>query len=84
MSKKFLGKSLYRFEKNPKEKVFSNEWIELNRGKYSMIEMLLSSDGGKTPAQVNEHDELIAATVIQWLGSPVGYSWLIEIIKKMK
>lgn len=49
-----------------------------------MLEQLLSADGGKTPAQVSLRDEMIAATVIQWLGSPVGSCFLRDVLEKIE
>lgn len=86
---KFLGKSIHRLRDNPREKIFSDAWVEENKPanyplkKYSLLEQLLSDDGGKTKAGVSDRDEMIAATVIQWLGSPVGFSWLRGVMRNL-
>lgn len=86
---KFRGKSTHRLADNPREKIFSDAWVKENKPanyplvKYSLLEQLLSDDGGKTKADVSDRDEMIAATVIQWLGSPVGYQWLVETMRKV-
>jgi len=37
----------------------------------------------KTPlGDVQDRDRIVAATIVQWLGSPVGFSFLNEAIKK--
>lgn len=86
MKKKFLGKSLHRLASNPREQVFSRLWQEENQAnsRASLLELLLSEDGGKTPAVVSEREEMLVATVIQWLGSPVGWSWLNQCLEDIK
>lgn len=77
---KFTGARPYRLESNPKERLFAEAWQKQNRlGRFTMLEQLLSNDGGKTPAEVSERDEMIAATIIQWLGSPVGQCFLRDV-----
>lgn len=77
----FLGANTNRFLQNPIEEIFSNlwkdeneRWLKIRRG--SILQYAISKDGGKTLPNVNERDEMIAATIIQWLGSPVGQSVL--------
>lgn len=77
---KFTGAHPYRLESNPEERLFAEAWQKQNRfGRFTMLEQILSDDGGKTPAEVSERDEMIAATIIQWLGSPVGQSFLRDV-----
>lgn len=49
-----------------------------------MLEQLLSADGGKTPAQVSDRDEMIAATIIQRLGSPAGSCFLRDVLVEIE
>lgn len=73
---KHKGKSLHRLKDNPEEKRFARAWEEMCDR--SHLEYLLGD--GKDPAQdVTERDALVAATVIQWLGSPVGRGFLEEL-----
>lgn len=37
---------------------------------------------GKDPAEVSDRDREVAATVIQWLGSPVGNNFLRELLER--
>lgn len=68
-----------------KEKLFADAWQEQNKlGRFTMLEQLLSSDGGKTPAEVSKRDEMIAATIIQWLGSPVGSRFLRDVLSAIE
>lgn len=84
MNSKFTGANIHRTETNPKERVFANAWQEQNKWKYSMLEQLLSADSSKTPAQVSLRDEMIAVTVIQWLGSPVGLCFLRDVLAEIE
>lgn len=42
-----------------------------------MLEYLMGD--GATRGVVSDRDELVAATVIQWLGSPVGQGFLRDV-----
>lgn len=84
MHQKFNGAHVYRLKSNPKEQAFADAWQEQNKWKHSMLEQLLSADGGKTPADVSDRDEMIAATVIQWLGSPVGSCFLQDVLTEIE
>ncbi len=67
------GKSIHRLKQNPIEKLFHNNWIrEQEQG--HILQYLLGDDNRR--AHLAERDELVAATVIQWLGSPVGQGFL--------
>jgi len=70
----------YRFKYNPREKVFYDEWVashESRRGKsHTTLEYLLAVDPNKPMGECTDRDDDVAALVIQWLGSPVGVSFL--------
>ncbi len=51
------------------EKVFSDNWIY--RGLFDL---------GWIVPDVTHRDEQVAATVLQWLGSPVGFNWLCRAV----
>ena len=87
MNLKFNGAHAYRLKSNPKEQAFADAWQEQNQyrhNRHTMLEQLLSDDGGKTPAQVSDRDEMLAATIIQWLGSPVGSCFLRDVLEKIE
>lgn len=76
---KNIGINTHRFKQNPKEKIFAEEWNKINtdhnlqlngRG---VLEFILGD------VTISEHDRELAATVIQWLGSPVGESFLTKV-----
>jgi hypothetical protein len=70
-----LGLHTYRFKDNPEEERFANAWA-----KEDVLPWLLhvGSQSGR-PVDPSDRDELIAATVIQWLGSPVGQNFLEQL-----
>lgn len=69
------GVSLYRLKQNPREQVFHTAWkAEQKYG--SVLEYILGN--GNEKAVLTDRDEQVAATVIQWLGSPVGQHFLTE------
>ena len=68
----------YRFNTNPTEKKFYRAWVgENERG--LVLEYLMSTDEFGRRQPVSDRDHVVAATVIQWLGSPVGQSFLTDL-----
>lgn len=63
----------WRTTRNPKEKSFADVW-----DKYAdnILPELLVGDGS-----ITQRDATLAATLIQWLGSPVGQYFLYEVQK---
>lgn len=80
MRLKNFGLHMYRFRDNPEEKRFAEAWEQANeRG--SILDHLLDMRNahiGRAPS-ASARDRTVAATVIQWLGSPVGQAWLRDI-----
>lgn len=76
------GLSQYRFKNNPLEKKFAEAWEVQNSGGYQKgtLDYLLAKDPNRPNGEVTERDRVIAATVIQWLGSPVGQSFVTEVL----
>lgn len=82
------GKHQYRFNKNLSEKKVADRWEELNVSRYDneldgrgVLDYLLANDPNYPDGQVSERDREVAATVIQWLGSPVGMGFIKDIIE---
>jgi hypothetical protein len=71
---KIKGLHTYRFQDNPEEKAFAEAWEEQHLGNGRHLGYLLSKT--QDPEVPSFRDELVAATVIQWLGSPVGQIFL--------
>lgn len=83
-----------------REFAFQEMWAKLNRrqtfnGGYTYLQLLMSPELSKSvgllhsvnipPEQiVNERDYKVAATVIQWLGTNIGYSYLKDVIQKIE
>ncbi len=82
-----------KFDPNDKENAFSQHWKEENRknrgmnyGRGILQDLFFEkSDSMHTPKcflKITNRDRLVTATVIQWLGTNVGFCWLREALKK--
>lgn len=71
----------YRFTDNQLEKVFADKWEALNT-RVTMgsccLEYLMGD--GMRPAPITDRDALVAARVVQWLGTHVGECFLAQIL----
>lgn len=70
---KVRGLHTHRFKDNPEEKRFAQEWARQG----NTLAYLLGN--GVTPAEPSDRDAQVAATIIQWLGSPVGQCFLRDL-----
>lgn len=78
--KKPLGLNTHRFEGNPEEKRFAKAWLETCRQNRTLDYLMLPPDDDQHGVRsVTLRDHIVAATVIQWLGSPVGSFFLNEL-----
>lgn len=81
---KNAGLHQYRFKDNPLEKVFAEAWEKENTANggaaegRGYLDYLLAKDSNQPRGEVSERDREVAATVIQWLGSPVGQCFIKE------
>lgn len=66
-----------RFSSNPLEKAFADEWNEKNTFE-RVLEYLLSIDN--VPRETSDEAQEVASTVIQWLGSSVGLSFVTKVL----
>lgn len=74
------GLSEHRFKENPDEKKFAEAWKKLQEnGKYLAHLLDAREVHQGTPPLPADRDFVVAATVIQWLGSPVGKLFLAEV-----
>ncbi len=72
---KHIGLKVYRFKNNPEEEYFAKKWEEwCDRGHLEWIMGIVEQ-----AKDLTERDAQVAATVIQWLGSPVGRGFLSEL-----
>jgi hypothetical protein len=67
------GLHTYRFDQNPEEKRFAKAWEKNNPLAWLLDERPMQTG---RPPEPSERDQIVAATVIQWLGSPVGQDFL--------
>ena len=79
------SKKEYRFKDNPKEKEFHDKFIKMFGSTNSGHKMLSSIIyGWKNNTQtipfewLNNQEEFVCINLIQWLGSPVGQSFLAD------
>lgn len=79
------GLSQRRFKDNPMEQKFAQVWEDFNSSEGRLdgrgtLDYLLAADCNRPDGEVTERDRQVAATVIQWLGSPVGQYFLENCI----
>jgi selenophosphate synthetase-related protein len=74
----YRGYHTHRFQDNPLEERFALAWQEVNGGKYSTLGYMFSTSNELKYVELE--DAKRAATVIQWLGSPVGTNFLAEVL----
>lgn len=75
--KPHIGKSAYRLnlnQDNPREVAFAKQWSK-EQDEGHILANLIGKD-------FTDRDAMVAATVIQWLGSNVGMSFLEESIMR--
>jgi len=77
---KTKGLHTYRLKDNPEEERFAKAWDEHNRHG-TVLAHLLDTRSVQTgrPVDPTDRDEAVAATVVQWLGSPVGQGFLSDL-----
>jgi len=69
-----------RYDSNPEELLFALFWDETNKFSKTLDYLLSDSKDNKINLDsVSERDRQVAATVIQWLGSPVGNLFLKDL-----
>jgi len=81
-----------RLEHNPREQAFHDQWLKENKAVtgvdfgQGILQDLFITHGknalerDKIDLKINNRDRMIAATVMQWLGSNVGMSFLHEAL----
>jgi len=82
-SMKNKGLHQYRFRDNPLEKKFAEAWEDSNKHGRT-LEYLLAKDSNRPNDEVTDRDREVAATVIQWLGSPVGQGFISDMERVSK
>ena len=78
--KRTKGLHEHRFRDNPEERRFAEAWAEHNKHGSTLAYLLDPTQaGGVRPPDPSDRDKVVAATVIQWLGSPVGQCFLRDL-----
>jgi len=80
MDKRFVGKHANRWKQHAVEQAVAEYWEQENNGRTdsrSLLGYLLSADNrGASPTDA---EWLVASTLIQWLGSPIGRHFLAKL-----
>ncbi len=74
---RYRGISDHRLAFNPLEQRFAENWQELC--KRGQLEYMLSSRVNER-MPVEDKDQKVANTIIQWLGTPVGQAFLEDVL----
>jgi hypothetical protein len=82
------GRNAHRLRDNPLELAFAcafQKFCETPSGSLgpSNLERLLSPDPKTTPSATRDQQQ-VACTVIQWLGSPVGQHFVMDVMGRAK
>ena len=75
------GLNQRRFADNPLEKAYADQWEKDNK-EGRLLECILAKEPNYIRDEVTDRDREVAATVIQWLGSPCGQSFVEEVINR--
>lgn len=78
MTTKHEGISRHRLDSNPLEALYSEEWEKQAPGTLGYL--LCGQERGQH--DYTQRDATVAATIIQWLGSPVGSSFVADTLEK--
>ena len=65
------------------EKLFAEAWENINNdpnGYATTLDCLLAEDNNRPLFEVTDRDRVVAATVVQWLGSPVGQNFVRDVL----
>ena len=69
-----------RFKDNPEEARFARAWNQENTTLlHPPLLAQLMGDGRDSAKDITQRDATVAATVIQWLGSPIGQCFLQDL-----
>ncbi len=77
--KKPKGLQKHRFKDHPEERRFAAAWADQQEHHRNLDHLLEPADGSGHQPKAADRDYVVAATVIQWLGSPVGQGFLSEL-----
>ena len=74
---KHVGRFPHRLADNPREAAFLKAWQEQQAQSHTLQWLLCAShDQNIQDRELKQIEAACAATLMQWLGSPVGSEWL--------
>ena len=77
------SRSEHRLASNPREMAFLRAWQEQQKLSHTLQWLLcVSSDQQDQERDLTQVEAHCAATLMQWLGSPVGFSFLEDALKR--
>lgn len=75
------GKCEHRLASNPREAIFARKWKEQQSASKTLQWLLCASpDQNTQDRELTQAEATCAATLMQWLGSPVGFMFLEETL----
>jgi hypothetical protein len=77
--KRTPGLHEYRFSQSPEERRFTEAWAVFNHPTEHLRYLLDPNPAGWFGVDTTHDQRVVAATVIQWLGSPVGQCFLRDL-----
>lgn len=75
----YQGLQPHRLRQNPEEERFARAWAVENRDGRTLTYILCDGHEQHHPPTPSARDFDVAATVVQWLGSPVGQCFLRDL-----
>jgi len=69
----------YRHADNPEEKRFHDAALDMVTRHWSAVTIPLNDRGTEPSRYLTEDEEQLVINTLQWLGSPVGQSWLRDM-----
>jgi hypothetical protein len=78
LKEEFKGLGVHRLKDNPLERVFAEKWQE--QCEKATLEYIISGFANRRDP-VSKEVQVTSNTVIQWLGSPVGQGFLVEVLR---
>ena len=70
---------IYRHRDNPEEKRFFDAALEMGSRHWAAVVLPLNDHGTAPSRSLTEDEEQIVINTIQWLGSPVGQTFLRDM-----
>jgi len=76
------GINQHRLLDNPLEKAYAEAWDKINE-QSDILAYIISESHDNTKCYPTEREKELAATMIQWLGSPVGRNFVKGVLEEL-